>query len=196
MKNSLRHKIIYGFLRISAPSIYRNITTNRQVMMVEFIKKRYGDKGLIGCEVGVYQGEHAKIMLERLNIYQLVLIDPYLPFKDVGIDVDPSETFKIAENAVAPYKDKVCFTKFRSIDAAKTLANESLDFCYIDANHEYDYVKQDIEAYYPKVKAGGVLGGHNFEFMCQGVIRAVSEFILATGLSLYVESHDWWVIKK
>ena len=42
-----------------------------------------------------------------------------------GIDVDPSETFKIAKNAVAPYKDKVCFIKSRAIDAAKTLANES-----------------------------------------------------------------------
>jgi cephalosporin hydroxylase len=40
--------------------------------------------------------------------------------------------------------------------------NNSLDFVYIDANHAYNYVVQDIELWYPKVKKGGYLCGHDY----------------------------------
>ena len=38
---------------------------------------------------------------------------------------------------------------------------EKLDFVYIDGNHAYEYVKKDIGLYYPKLKKGGVIGGHD-----------------------------------
>ena len=46
--------------------------------------------------------------------------------------------------------------------AADIFADESLDFVYIDANHAYDFVKQDMTLWYPKVKKGGYLGGHDY----------------------------------
>jgi hypothetical protein len=46
--------------------------------------------------------------------------------------------------------------------ASNMFQDESLDFVYIDANHAYDFVKQDIELWYPKVKKGGYLWGHDY----------------------------------
>jgi predicted O-methyltransferase YrrM len=50
-----------------------------------------------------------------------------------------------------------------SLEAANEIENESLDICFIDACHKYSSVKNDILAYLPKVKKGGILCGHDFE---------------------------------
>ena len=64
-----------------------------------------------------------------------------------------------------------------STSAAAQFADNSLAFVYLDANHYYEYVKQDLEAFYPKVMVGGMLAGHDFaQGFDYGVIRAVTEF--------------------
>lgn len=63
-----------------------------------------------------------------------------------------------------------------SAEAAKTYADNSLDFVFIDADHEYESVKEDIEAWLPKVKIGGTLAGHDYEGpWWPGVAKAVHE---------------------
>ena len=70
---------------------------------------------------------------------------------------------------------------------------------YLDGNHEYEFVKRDIELYYPKVKQGGVLGGDNFDPIFPSVARAVLEFTEKHNLKIYGGrsklSYEWWVIK-
>jgi SAM-dependent methyltransferase len=51
--------------------------------------------------------------------------------------------------------------KIPSVDAAKKFKDGSLDFVFIDAGHEYDAVKEDILAWFPKIKPGGILAGHD-----------------------------------
>merc|ERR1712084_130496 len=47
-------------------------------------------------------------------------------------------------------------------DAAKQLKNDYFDFIYLDARHDYCAVKDDIEHYYPKLRPGGILSGHDY----------------------------------
>lgn len=67
--------------------------------------------------------------------------------------------------------------KGSSHDMAHKYENESLDFCFIDASHEYEDVKKDIELYLPKVKRGGILAGHDYVAGWSGVVRAVNELL-------------------
>jgi hypothetical protein len=73
---------------------------------------------------------------------------------------------------------------------------------YIDGNHDYLFVKKDIELYYPLVKVGGVMGGHDYSPLSishLGVIRAVSEFAdkhnFKMGIDFFVAFSDWWIIR-
>ena len=52
--------------------------------------------------------------------------------------------------------------KISSLDACKKFKDNSLDFVFLDASHEYEDIKEDIEAWLPKVKIGGILAGHDY----------------------------------
>ena len=48
------------------------------------------------------------------------------------------------------------------VEAAKKVADGSLDFVYIDARRDYDSVKEDLNAWFRKVKPGGIFAGHDY----------------------------------
>ena len=60
-----------------------------------------------------------------------------------------------------------------STDAAILFADETVDFVYIDTDHRYEYVLADINAWLPKVKKGGYIGGHDLSHI--DVLKAVRE---------------------
>ena len=60
--------------------------------------------------------------------------------------------------------DNVKVMAMSSLEAAKLVADDSLDFALIDAAHDFLSVSADIRAWWPKVKMGGVLCGHDYEF--------------------------------
>jgi SAM-dependent methyltransferase len=62
-----------------------------------------------------------------------------------------------------------------SAESAAQVADGSLAFCFIDAAHDYESVKRDITAWRGKVKAGGVLAGHDADW--HGVRKAVDELV-------------------
>ena len=77
---------------------------------------------------------------------------------------------------------------------------ETLDFVYIDGNHDYEFVKNDIEIYYAHLKKGGVIGGHDFyngfAKTHNGVVTAFTQFTVSKTIQLCVEQPDWWFYKE
>jgi cephalosporin hydroxylase len=73
--------------------------------------------------------------------------------------------------------------------------NDSVDYVYIDADHSYEHVKQDIAFYSPFVRQGGTISGHDYEKTHSDVILAVNE---AFGSNVRVPSktHIWWTTKQ
>lgn len=67
-----------------------------------------------------------------------------------------------------------------SAEAATGFADGTLDFVWLDASHDYASAKADLEAWLPKVKRGGVLGGDDWPM--DGVARAVRETLGAVAL--------------
>ena len=83
------------------------------------------------------------------------------------------EQFKQNLKPVENYYNPI---RMSSINAAETYFDRSLDFVFIDGAHDYDFVKSDIEAWLPKVKIGGYLGGHDYmKSDHPDVVRAVDE---------------------
>jgi hypothetical protein len=149
--------------------------------------------GLVGAEIGVDEGLNAESILETLSVERLYLIDPYNDFLCGGLTFHQEGKAAIAERRLSRYGTRKSFIAHPAHEA-RLYVNEPLDFVYIDANHEYDYVKQDIEDWVPMLKEGGLLCGHDFSADCPGVIRAVIEFAVSSGLQLNTRANDWWIV--
>ena len=163
-----------------------------------------GKKGLIGVEIGVFEGDHALSLLENLDIKKLYLVDPYEMYDDYdegnkhyGVDQSPLNKAKeIAYKKLELYRDKIIWIEKYSNDAVVDIPS-NLDFVYIDGNHQEEYVSVDIANYIKKIR-GGVIGGHDFYNGFQrdhdGVIKAVTKYSFENNLELQVELPDWWFI--
>jgi len=80
-----------------------------------------------------------------------------------------------------------------SADGAKYFEDKSVDFCFIDASHLYENVYRDLYAWFPKMKSGGILAGHDFEYIGNnGVGKAVKQFCLENGLT-YQSNYSFWI---
>lgn len=157
-----------------------------------------GLKNLVGAETGVEEGIHSYIMLSTLDIKMLYLIDPYDTYEmDFGLVENRRKHYTALANALNNLKK---FNNFRFIfkyaENAVKCIDEKIDFAYIDDNHNYEYVKKAIKLYYPIVKVGGVIGGHDYCPDHPGVVNAVDEFVKENNLNLYQEDIDWWTIKE
>lgn len=161
-----------------------------------FVSKHFSSgRDLIGVEIGVALGKNAFNLLNNLkNIKELYLVDPY-SFYDGWHGEGERNAYEIAAREKVSCFDNAIFVKKLSSDAVSDIPDE-LDFIYIDGNHDYEFVKKDIELYYPKVKVGGVMGGHDFCVEHPGVVRAVIDFAEKHNLKLMGKEKDWWFIIK
>ena len=167
---------------------------------VRFAKKYYKNNPVSGIEIGTFEGANANSILKELNIKKIYLIDPYIEYEDYikSEKVQTQKCLSIAErNARKRLKknfNKVIWVRKFSDDAIKDTPNV-VDFIYIDGNHEYEYVIKDMENYWPKIKKGGILAGHDITNFT-GVAKAFVEFCYKKKLKPYISRTDWWVIKR
>jgi predicted O-methyltransferase YrrM len=149
---------------------------------------------LLGCEVGVDQGKNAALMLEYCSRLHLHLVD---------IQSQPYAIGKWCCN-----HGRAEFHQGKSVDVATQFKDDYFDYIYIDGAHDYMNVLRDINAWYPKVKKGGIFAGHDLWF--DGVKQAVLDFMEKREekvLGVYplnakkispsdAEACDWWIRKR
>jgi hypothetical protein len=116
-----------------------------------------------GAEVGVYKAAFTeKFCKEDLLIYA---IDPWMAYQGAGKTQKEQARqdflFGHAGRVLAPYKNVKIIRK-TSVEAAKDFKDGSLDFVYIDGDHRFPYVAEDIYNWYAKVKKGGIVSGHDY----------------------------------
>lgn len=163
----------------------------------------------IAVEVGVQGGGFAAFMLRKTNPQRLYLIDcwahqdPTL-YDDPEANVSNEDQERLYQETKQRFSgdSRVVILREFSKNAAAQFNDESLDWVYIDANHGYEAIREDLELWWPKVKKGGILSGHDYALLPTfGVVQAVNEFIVKHNLSLdyrTVEEHifDSWAIRK
>jgi predicted O-methyltransferase YrrM len=76
---------------------------------------------------------------------------------------------------IEPVKDIINPIRKPSLAAANDYADRSLDYVFIDASHTYEDVIADLTAWYPKIKVGGIIAGHDYGSW-ESVTRAVDDF--------------------
>jgi predicted O-methyltransferase YrrM len=121
------------------------------------------------------------------NLKQLICVDVW-QFEEKFYNLMPNKAGKILnadwpevkitfmKNVFYKFPGRVRALQMTSVEAAAETRNESLDFVFIDANHAYDYIKQDINVWLPKVKPGGLICGDDYiDKPNYGVIQAVKE---------------------
>lgn len=167
-----------------------------------------------GVELGVLRGPGFQYLIENCPNLYLTGVDIFYPDNEWK-SWDIKSTEKLLETKPVPwyngndksfkevfgYKNLLEFCdKFQpraklirdfTNNACKQFANNSIDFVFIDASHDYSHVLEDIDLWTPKVKVGGLISGHDLNL--KEVRKAVSE-----RNNIFNEGPDntWWWRKK
>lgn len=163
-------------------------------------------------EIGSWKGMSAAYMaVEIINSGKKIKLDCIDIFN--GVDYSPSEgnlksispsggtifTYDVENNNLydvflentKPVSHIINPIKSISWEAANLYKDESLDFIFIDAAHDYASVKKDINAWFPKLKKEGIIAGHDYGTQFKGVDKAVHEFFYGKTDYLYSIEQCW-----
>ncbi len=140
-------------------------------------------KNAVCAELGVMDGLFSKEILNITKPKKLILIDLWVVNQTFTDPISQSE-YDLKYNSVKEKfksRPEVEIMKGRT-DLIKTFPDNYFDWVYIDANHTYEFVKNDLENCYPKIKPDGYIIGddyshENYVDMIYGVIEAVDEFV-------------------
>ena len=149
---------------------------------LNFIKE-----GAVCVEIGVWKGDFSEQILEK-NIKSLHLIDPWVSisnFPDRWHAAPQDEMDAIYASVVAKFAgdERVNVIRDFSENAAGSFEDGSIDWLYIDGDHSYEFVKQDLNLWWPKISEGGAMCGDDYmegkyqvEKLDFGIVKAVDEF--------------------
>jgi hypothetical protein len=166
------------------------------------------ERGLIGngIEVGSAAGQYATKLLSAWKGKALYMVDPW--------EKQAHDDYLENTNNVAPFAEwhascvhlsqkdeRAHLMKMTSKEASEKFRLDCLDFVYIDGNHDYRHVLEDLELWYNRVKPGGLVGGHD----CYNDHEHGASCDVFDALRRWTREHDiaftvttctsWWFIK-
>jgi len=142
----------------------------------------------VGAEIGVERGIFSRSILSQWS-GTLLTVDMWVHEQIYA------EALKNLSG-----QPRCMMVKSSSVEASKKIMDGALDFVYIDADHSYESCKEDLLAWFPKVRHGGIVAGHDYLNWTRaegaqvdfGVKAAVDEFCAEHGYQLHVTSEDYW----
>lgn len=159
-----------------------------------------------GAEIGVWTGEFSEQLCASIPGLRITCVDPWQQYPDYTEGKNDQarldKAFQATLSRMAIYPHTIL--RMPSVEAAVYVEDGSLDFVYIDGNHAEAFVRQDLEAWYPKVRAGGVMSGHDYELKAKHkhveVKQAVDKFAEAHGIDAITvlmkhKAPSWYWIK-
>lgn len=134
----------------------------------------------VTVELGVAEGLFSRDILERWKPSKHYLVDMWESHPEFPGDAGAEQTwhnknYNNVKELIKPFQNAELL-RGSTVSMANKLKNNSVDLVYVDACHSYDCVKNDIKAWWPKLKVGGIMAFHDFENNDYGVKQAVHEF--------------------
>ena len=187
---------------------------SNQIFVTPFEKNRrnlctilneYGLNGY-GVEIGVKQGVFSKHLLSHVPFKKLYLVDPWIKQDSKTYDEvhhDHISDLKTCLDNVSEFKGRCEIVRDFSYNANSRFEDEYFDFIYIDGNHSYDAVKDDLNKWYPKLKKGGLIAGDDYTIQPEelsfnymfGVKKAVDEFAIEKKKNISIDLYGDWYYK-
>lgn len=165
----------------------------------ETLYELWGELGYtVGAEIGVRMGTNAAAILARVPGLKLYCIDPWNAYLRVTDGVQDRYYERCVRKLIGKNVELI---KKTSMDAVGDFKDGSLDFVYIDGRHDYDYVVEDIIFWYPKIKRGGIISGHDYyNFFDAGVITAVDAYCMGNDIKRFYitreKEHTFFWVKE
>ena len=168
--------------------------------------------GLInnGAEIGVCQGHFSHHILKHWP-GKLYSIDSFTHWPNVYQDLSnvfPTEHLKnlrLCEERLSDFGKRSKIITKTSVEASNLFEQYQLDFVYIDAQHHYRNVFQDLVSWFDKIKNGGLLSGHDYfnKYNRKNLVevkKAVDDFSFQYGLTVHKTTDDhlpsWYIFKN
>lgn len=128
----------------------------------------------VGAEVGTATGNTASYLIEHCpGLRQLIVVDDWRPV--IGGGQWESNNMKQVFMSKIGHHQKIKVLEGLSWEMASLVSDNSLDFVFIDASHDYESVSKDLKAWMPKVRPNGMVSGHDLHFA--GVKQALTELL-------------------
>jgi len=169
-------------------------------------------KNSVCAEIGVYKGDFSKKILDVLNPQKLHLIDPWRYesaeiYKESlyggrsGSQVAMDKIFEDVKKRFEPdiIAGRVVLHRKSSHEASLDFPDNYFDWIYIDANHQYEFVKKDMEMYFNKIKKGGFIAGDDYAdggWWQGGVKKAVDELIGSGTVEKIIIKNRQFILQK
>jgi hypothetical protein len=135
------------------------------------------DDGIF-VEVGSWHGKSTAYLASRVALARkhivVYAVDVWLGYRK-GAPVSQFPSF-LGNMVLANVIDIVIPLRMTSQRATRLFQDEGVDFCFIDAEHTYEAVRDDLAYWFPKVRPGGLFAGHDYHDEFPGVKKAVDEF--------------------
>jgi len=151
----------------------------------------------VAVEIGVDEADTSAKLLAALPSLEMLLVDPYhlLPGLGPAAVARKRRVFDSAAERTQAFRDRATFILQTGVQAARHAANESLDLVFVDGDHLQEAVSADISAWWPAVRRGGILAGHDYTGRDLGVVRAANDFAVRVDLPLQLAPEMWWLEK-
>lgn len=121
--------------------------------------------GLTGVEVGVAAGAHAESILTYCDIKKLWLIDTW---ENVYIE-------GYCAGRLGKWKNKICMERLTSAAGSRLFGVGTLDFVYLDQEHDENSVREDLKNWWVTIREGGILALRNYSV--ESVKRVADDFV-------------------
>lgn len=142
------------------------------------------DNGTI-VELGAWKGRSSAFLVveakNKSKDIQVHIVDTWQGSQEHTDSMKDGLYEKFISN-MAPLNGLYTAHRMTSNEASRLFEDGSLDGVFIDADHSYEAVRQDIQNWLPKIRSGGILAGHDYISTFPGVVKAVNELLHGFGL--------------
>lgn len=142
-----------------------------------------------GAEIGVRKGKYTRALCKANPNLHMLCVDPWAAY---AVHYPQERQDKIYEECLKTLDGyNITIIRKTSMEAVKDIPLESLDFVYIDGNHKFDYVMEDIIHWAKRVRSGGIIACHDFHYGSNvDVVEAIKAYTRAHHID------PWYVTKE